>query len=127
MKISEASKQSGLPAKTIRYYESIGLFKGLRDQNGYRNYSESDVQQMHFLQRSRQLGFSLDECRGLLSLHKNPHRASSEVKLLAQTRLDQIDEQIRQLQLMKSTLNDLVKQCPGDAGADCVILDELSK
>jgi len=127
MKISQAAEKSGLPAKTIRYYESIGLFKGGRDANGYRNYTDADTNQMHFLQKSRQLGFTLDECKDLLALYQNPHRASSSVKSVAENRLQLIDQQIEHLLQMKTMLSGLVKQCPGDEGADCSILEELSK
>jgi len=127
MKIGQAAEKSGLPAKTIRYYESIGLFKGGRDDNGYRNYKDEDISQMHFLQRSRQLGFTLEECKDLLALYQDPHRASSSVKSVAETRLQLIDQHIEHLLQMKTVLSGLVKQCPGDQGADCIILEELSK
>jgi len=127
MKISQASKASGLPVKTIRYYESIGLFTSKRLANGYRVYSKDDVEQMHFLFHSRELGFSLEECRDLLSLFRNPDRASKNVKAVANQRLELIDKQIEDLLTMKATLANLVKQCPGNDDPDCVILKELAK
>lgn len=127
MKISEASRLSGLPSKTIRYYESIGLFSSQRAENGYREYSAQDVNNMNFLHRSRELGFSLDECRDLLQLYQNPVRASAQVKQVAQKRLQQIDQQINHLCDMKKTLNRLVQECPGSDDPHCVILDELAK
>ncbi len=126
MKISEASTQSGLTTKTIRYYESIGLFKSARSDNGYRDYAPATVRQMHFLQRSRQLGFSLDECRDLLALFQNPSRASKSVKQVASLRLAYIDEQIAHFEHMKITLSGLIKHCPDNDDADCAILDALS-
>ncbi|WP_428244015.1 Cu(I)-responsive transcriptional regulator [Gynuella sp.] len=126
MKISEAARQSGLPAKTIRYYESIGLFNSERQQNGYRDYQERDVKQLRFINRARQLGFSLDECRGLLQLFRDPHRASRHVKELAESRMHLIDEQIANLMAMKETLSGLITQCPGNDESDCIILDELA-
>jgi MerR family copper efflux transcriptional regulator len=127
MKISEASRLSGLPSKTIRYYESIGLFSSQRAENGYREYSQQDVNNMNFLHRSRELGFSLDECRDLLKLYQDPSRASAEVKQVAERRLQQIDQQINHLSDMKKTLHKLVEQCPGSSDPHCAILDELSK
>lgn len=127
MKISEAAKFSGLPVKTIRYYESIGLFESKRESNGYRNYSDLMVKDMKFLNHSRQLGFNLDDCRDLLALFQDPHRASKNVKDVAEKRLQHIDEQIVHLNNMKKTLNRLVKQCPGNDDPDCTILDELAK
>lgn len=126
MKIGEAATQSGLSVKTIRFYESIGLFKGARSENGYRDYASATVRQMHFLQRSRQLGFSLDECRDLLALFQNPSRASKSVKQVATMRLAYIDQQIAHFEHMKITLSGLVAHCPDDDSADCAILDALS-
>ena len=126
MKISEAARHSGLAAKTIRYYESIGLFSSDRQGNGYRDYQEEDVKQLRFINRARQLGFSLDECRGLLQLFRDPHRASRNVKELAESRMHLIDEQIENLMAMKKTLSTLIHQCPGNDHSDCVILDKLA-
>ena len=125
MKISEASKLSGLPAKTIRYYESIGLFSSERQANGYREYHDEDVKQLRFVHRARQIGFSLDECRDLLELLKDPHRASRNVKTLAQSRMQAIDEQIQNLMVMKELLSGLIQQCPGNEESECAILDNL--
>lgn len=126
MKISEAARLSGLTVKTIRYYESIGLFNSTRSSNGYRSYTASDIGQMQFLQRSRRLGFSLDECRDLLALYQNPGRANKSVKSVASHRLAFIDDQIEHLVQMKKTLTHLIEQCPGNDDHDCVILDALS-
>ena len=126
MKISEAAKLSGLTVKTIRYYESIGLFNSARSSNGYRTYGSTDIGQMQFLQHSRQLGFSLDECRDLLALYQNPGRANKSVKSVASNRLAYIDDKIEHLLQMKKTLSHLIDQCPGNEDHDCAILDALS-
>jgi Cu(I)-responsive transcriptional regulator len=126
MLIKDASKASGLPAKTIRYYESLGLIRSRRADNGYRQYLDSDVERMRFLNRSRTLGFSLDECRTLLELYDDPGRASAEVNALARHHLDELDDRIRQLTAMKSTLLTLVAQCPDNQSSDCAILDSLA-
>ncbi|MFY0664136.1 MAG: Cu(I)-responsive transcriptional regulator [Natronospirillum sp.] len=126
MKIGDAAKASGLSAKTIRYYESIGLLSSHRLDNGYRDYSKVDMSALKFLQRSRNLGFSIEDCRSLLTLQQDPTRASAAVKQVAEHRLAHIDEQIQQLHQMRSTLQSLVKQCPGDGSAECAILDGLS-
>lgn len=127
MQIKAAAEASGLPAKTIRYYESLGLLKSARTDNGYRHYSQADLDRMIFLQRSRSLGFTLDECRSLLSLYENPSRASSEVKSIARQHLLDIEHKLDELQALQATLSDLVERCPGDNNADCVILDNLSQ
>ena len=91
MNIGDASERSGLPAKTIRYYEDIGLLKPDRSENGYRDYSTADVHRLKFLQRSRSLGFSVEECRQLLSLYGDSHRESADVKAIAEVKLGEID------------------------------------
>jgi Cu(I)-responsive transcriptional regulator len=126
MLIKDASEASGLPAKTIRYYESLGLIRSRRADNGYRQYVDSDIERMRFLNRSRTLGFSLDECRTLLDLYDDPGRASAEVNALARHHLEELDDKIRQLTAMKSTLLTLVDQCPGNQSSDCAILDSLA-
>lgn len=127
MKISAAAQASGLTAKTIRYYESIGLLDSHRLDNGYRDYTDRDIQSLRFLSRARSLGFSLEDCRSLLELQKNPQRASAAVKSVAEHRLAHIEEQMRDLVQMRETLVSWVAQCPGDDSAHCAILDHLSE
>lgn len=126
MNIGTAARRSALPAKTIRYYEEIGLLRPARADNGYRDYSGDDIHRLKFLQRARGLGFSVEECRQLLSLYGDTHRASADVKALAATKLDQIEHKIAELQSLKTALTHLVQTCHGDARPDCPILDELS-
>mgnify|MGYP001102549843 CR=1 FL=1 len=126
MNIGSASERSGLPPKTIRYYEDIGLIRPDRAENGYRDYSISDVHRLRFLQRSRGLGFSVDECRQLLSLYADTHRESAEVKAIAQGKLAEIDRKIAELMELRATLGHLVEACHGDQRPDCPILDGLA-
>lgn len=126
MNISDAARLSDLPAKTIRYYEEIGLVSPDRGGNGYRDYGENDVHRLRFLQRSRGLGFSIEECRMLLSLYDDKHRASADVKSLAQQKIAEIEEKIAQLNGLKTTLGNLVQCCHGDNRPDCPILDDLA-
>ncbi|TQN57162.1 Cu(I)-responsive transcriptional regulator [Agrobacterium tumefaciens] len=126
MNIGDASLRSGLPAKTIRYYEDIGLLKPGRAENGYRDYSAKDLHGLRFLQRSRSLGFSVDECRQLLSLYNDKARESAEVKAIADTKLVEIDRKIAELVGLRSALHHLVENCNGDERPDCPIIDELS-
>lgn len=127
MNIGEVSERSGLPAKTIRYYEEIGLVRPLRGQNGYRAFRESDLHKLAFLGRARALGFSIDDCRTLLALYEDGSRESAQVKALAQQHLDEIDVKIGQLQSMRETLATLVRACHGDDRPDCPILADLSR
>lgn len=113
MNIGAASKQSGLPAKTIRYYEDIGLLCAERRGNGYRVYDNDDVHKLRFLQRARGLGFTVEDCRQLLSLYENRNRASSDVKALAQDRLDDIDRKLAELQSLPELVGAFNLGLPG--------------
>jgi Cu(I)-responsive transcriptional regulator len=126
MNIGDAAERSGLPAKTIRYYEDIRLVKPARGDNGYRDYSSEDVHRLRFLQRARSLGFSVEECRQLLSLYTDKRRESADVKVVAEAKLMEIDRKIADLVSLQKTLRHLVHACHGDERPDCPILDELS-
>ena len=126
MNIGEAAEQSGLPTKTIRYYEEIGLVSPGRASNGYRDYSVNDVHQLAFVQRARSLGFSIEECKLLLSLYRDDHRASADVKALATRKIQEIDQKINELISLKDTLTNLANNCHGDSKPDCPILDDLA-
>jgi Cu(I)-responsive transcriptional regulator len=126
MNIGTVSEKSGLPAKTIRYYEDIGLIAPDRRDNGYRDYSMEDVHRLRFLQRSRSLGFSVEECRQLLSLYSDRDRESAEVKAIASTKLGEIDRKIAELQGLRDMLGHLVANCHGDNRPECPIIDGLS-
>ncbi len=126
MNISFAAEQSALPAKTIRYYEDIGLVAPDRARNGYRDYREADIHKLRFIQRSRSLGFSIEECRQLLALYEDNSRASRDVKALAKTKLQDIETKLEQLQSMKRTLTTLVEKCHGTDRPDCPILEDIA-
>jgi len=126
MNISDVSALSGLPAKTIRYYEDIGLVRPARGANGYRSFDESDVHKLAFLARARSLGFTIEDCRALLALYEDRDRASADVKQVAEDHLGRIDRKIRELQAMHATLTDLIHRCHGDDRPDCPILEDLA-
>jgi MerR family transcriptional regulator, copper efflux regulator len=126
MNIGTAARQSGLPPKTIRYYEDIGLLTADRAANGYRDYSSEDVHRLRFVQRSRSLGFSVEECRQLLSLYTDRDRASADVKAIATEKLGEIDRKIADLTGLREMLGHLVENCHGDARPECPIIDGLS-
>ena len=126
MNIGDASERSGLPVKTIRYYEDIGLLKPGRSENSYRDYSVEDVHRLRFLQRSRGLGFSVEECRQLLSLYGDTNRESAEVKAIAGAKLSEIDRKLAELQSLRDMLKQLVANCHGDDRPRCPIIDGLS-
>ena len=127
MNIGHVSKNSSVPAKTIRYYESIELIPPAnRLVNGYRDYSEEDVQRLQFIHRSRKLGFSIKDVSNLLKLWSNKKRASVEVKKLALDHIDQLDLRINELQAIRGTLVHLKEKCYDDERPDCPILESLN-
>ena len=126
MNIGEVAQLSGIPPKTIRYYEEIGLVRPQRSGNGYRAFRENDLHKLSFLGRARALGFSIEDCRMLLSLYEDETRESSVVKAIAQEHLLAIDDKIAQLQSMRGTLTHLVAACHCDQRPDCPILQDLS-
>jgi MerR family transcriptional regulator, copper efflux regulator len=126
MNIGTAAEKAGLPPKTIRYYEDIGLLNPNRAGNNYRDYSMADVHRLRFLQRSRGLGFSVEECRQLLSLYADSARESAEVKALAESKLAEIDRKLAELAELRAALSHLVDACHGDHRPDCPILDGLA-
>lgn len=126
MNIKDVAERSGLPAKTIRYYEEIGLIRPLRGANGYRAFRESDLHKLSFLGRARGLGFTIEECRRLLALYEDRGRASADVKALAEAHLQDMEVKIAELRAMQATLRDLVDHCAGDQRPDCPILTGLA-
>lgn len=126
MNIGDVAERAGLPPKTIRYYEDIGLVRPLRSSNGYRTFRESDLHKLTFLGRARALGFSIEDCRTLLGLYEDDARESAQVKAVAEQHLQEIDRKVEQLQSMRATLADLVEACHGDHRPDCPILKDLS-
>ena len=125
MNIGDVAERSGLPAKTIRYYEDIGLVRPMRSENGYRSFRQNDLHKLTFLGRARALGFTIDDCRILLALYEDESRASADVKRVAKQNLMRIDEKIGQLKSMRDTLSHLISECAGDNRPDCPILKDL--
>jgi Cu(I)-responsive transcriptional regulator len=126
MNVGQAAGRSGLPAKTIRYYEDIGLIAPERRDNGYRDYSSDDIHRLSFLRRARGLGFSIEDCRHLMALYSDRHRASADVRQLAADHVAAIETKIAELASMRDTLNRLVEACHGDQRPDCPILDDFA-
>ncbi|MBT3238528.1 MAG: Cu(I)-responsive transcriptional regulator [Rhodospirillaceae bacterium] len=127
MNIGSVAEQSGVPAKTIRYYEEIGLIpKALRAENGYRNYSDSDVETLRFVQRARKLGFSVKDVGNLLTLWRDKNRASADVKKFALDHIRDIESRIEELDSIRQTLVSLTNHCHGDERPDCPILEDLA-
>lgn len=125
MNIGDVSKRAGLPPKTIRYYEDIGLVTPERNTNGYRSFRDSDMHKLAFLGRSRALGFTIEDCRNLLALWDDQDRASADVRAIAKEHLAQIESKILDLEEIRDTLSHLVRECSGDGRPDCPILKSL--
>ncbi|SMF69842.1 MerR family transcriptional regulator, copper efflux regulator [Tistlia consotensis] len=127
MNIGEAAERSGVPAKTIRYYESIGLIAPAeRSEGGYRVYDAREVETLRFVQRARSLGFSIEQVSALLALWRDRGRASADVKAMARGQVAAIDRKIAELQGMRDTLEHLIERCHGDHRPDCPILEDLA-
>lgn len=127
MQIGRVVERSGVPAKTIRYYEEIGLIaKPERTAGGYRAYGKQDIDILRFVNRARGLGFSINGVRDLLALYQDPERASADVKLISLERVQEIESKMKELDSMRRTLLHLAKKCQGDERSECPILDELA-
>ncbi len=127
MNIGEAASASGVSAKMIRHYESIGLIGAARRTDaGYRVYARQDVQVLQFIHRARVLGFSLDQIRELLALWQDKGRASADVRALARAHIEELNRKIAELEAMRRTLERLAASCHGDSRSDCPILDDLA-
>lgn len=126
MNIGEAAALSGVPPKTIRYYEDIGLVRPPRTTNGYRAFGNDELRALAFVGRARSLGFSIEDCRTLLALEHDRSRASHDVKAVAEAQLGRILTKIAELEAMRETLHDLLARCPGDHRPECPIMDDLT-
>ena len=127
LNIGDAARSSGVSAKMIRHYESLGLLREARRTTaGYRIYDDSDVHTLRFIRRARDLGFSMREVEQLLGLWRNRRRASGDVRKVAQEHIVDLDRRIAELQEMRRTLEHLVHHCRGDQRPDCPILDDLA-
>lgn len=128
MNISEAAKLSGLTAKQIRDYEKLSLLKpAQRNFSGYRNYEEKDIERLHFIRHSRDVGFSLQQIAQLLALQDNPERSSREVKALTAQHITTLKQQIKQLEKMVEELQRWHDACQGNDCPECSILEGLKK
>ena len=127
LNIGEAARRSGVSAKMVRHYESLGLLPQVqRSDSGYRQYSEAEVHTLRFIKRARDLGFSMAEIAELVSLWHNRRRASASVRRIAQKHADDLARRIADMQAMQQTLTHLVDCCHGDERPECPILDDLA-
>ncbi|MDE2615409.1 MAG: Cu(I)-responsive transcriptional regulator [Burkholderiales bacterium] len=126
--IGAVAELSGISAKMVRHYESLGLLPRVaRTDSGYRQYNEADVHTLRFIKRSRDLGFSMAEIAELVTLWQNRRRTSASVKRIAQKHVDELAARIESMQAMQRTLHQLLHHCHGDERPDCPILDDLAQ
>ena len=124
--IGEAAKRSGVSAKMVRHYESLGLLPAVaRTDAGYRLYGEREVHTLRFIRRARDLGFSMAEIAQLLKLWQNRRRTSADVRRIASKHIEELTQKLAEMEAMRRTLQHLVHCCAGDDRPDCPILEEL--
>jgi len=128
MNIGQAAAASGISAKMIRYYESIGLIgSATRTASGYRVYTDADLHTLRFVRRARDLGFSVEQMHELLALWRDRSRASADVKRIALEHVAELERKAAELHAMADTLKHLARHCHGDARPDCPILADLGQ
>lgn len=128
MNIGQAAAATGVSAKMIRHYESIGLIQSSkRSGAGYRTYNDTDIHTLQFVKRARSMGFSLENIKHLLSLWQNRERASADVKALAMAHVEELNLKIQELSEMRDALQHLAQNCHGDHRPDCPILSGLAE
>lgn len=126
--ISQAAQRSGVSAKMLRHYESLGLLPAVaRTEAGYRLYGDKEVHILRFIRRSRDLGFSIAEITELLALWQNRRRQSAQVRRIAQAHIEDLDRRLAEMQAMRRSLAQLLHCCHGDERPDCPILDDLAQ
>ncbi|MDE9534271.1 Cu(I)-responsive transcriptional regulator [Xenorhabdus bovienii] len=127
MNISEIAQKTGLTSKAIRFYEEKDLISApKRGDNGYRYYQHKHIDELTLLRQAKEVGFTLEECRELLRLFHNPRRHSSDVKTATLQKVAEIENTMVKLQKIREKLLALAAECPGDDGADCPIIEQLS-
>lgn len=127
MNIGQAASASGVSAKMIRYYESIGLIAPpTRSGSGYRVYADADVHSLRFIRRARDLGFSVEQMKELLALWRDRNRASANVKQIALDHVVELERKVEELHQMIGTLRHLAEHCHGDDRPDCPIIEDLA-
>jgi MerR family copper efflux transcriptional regulator len=127
MNIGQAAAASGVSAKMLRYYESIGLMpKADRTEAGYRVYTASDVNTLRFIRRARDLGLPIERIRLLVGLWRDRNRSSADVKRIAEEHVAELEAKILELTAMRDSLQELAEACHGDHRPECPILRDLA-
>ena len=127
MTIGQVARKTGVSVEAIRYYEKEGLItEPERSPSGYRQYQTETVKRVLFIQRAKEVGFTLKEINDLLTLQSNPNACCGDILSRATSKVEQIEAKIDELQRMKNALQELTEECVSDSGLeDCPILDAL--
>lgn len=127
LSIGQLSRTTGCKVETIRYYERIGLMPApARSEGNQRRYTQTHEQRLAFIRHARELGFSLDSIRELLSMSDEPHASCETVDGIARQHLEQVRSRIARLRVLEAELQRMVNQCRGGEVEDCRILEVLS-
>jgi len=125
MNIGEAATASRVSAKMIRHYETLGLVTPLRKSNNYRAYTDQNVAILRFIRHARDLAFPLAEVKRLLALWKNDGRQSAEVRRIALSHVDALEDKAKSLKAVADSLRHLAQSCQGNSRPECPILDHM--
>ncbi len=127
MKISQLAKRSGVPSKTIRYYEEIGLIpQASRDSNGYRDYDQADIDCLVFIRRCRSLQISVEHVKKLVLVQMDKGAPCNEVDQIINEQLDKVRKTMDELTLLEKTLSTLAQSCQSNIVKNCEILNRLT-
>lgn len=125
--IGQLAAAAQTPAPTIRYYEKIGLLDSpSRTGSNYRLYGNADVARLSFVRRAREIGFTIDQVRSLLAFSDNRDGDCCAVTALTEQHLAEVEQKIRDLNLLKDHLSRLLISCRGGRFSDCSIIGALS-
>lgn len=127
LRIGHLAQKTGTKVETIRFYEKSGLLpRPGRTDGNYRAYDASHLNRLSFIRRARDLGFSLDQVRGLLTLADDRNQSCAAVDIIANEHRSQVERKIRDLQALKAELDNLIDQCGCGTVAECRIIESLS-
>ena len=122
------AKRTGVNIETVRYYERIGLLPAPpRSEGGHRMYNEELLRRLHFIRRSRELGFTLDEVRGLLRLVDGGDYTCGEVEALTTAHLGEVRRKLADLKRLEKVLREMISRCESGEVPECPVIEALFK
>jgi DNA-binding transcriptional MerR regulator len=125
--IGDLAKRTGTKVNTIRFYEGIGLMpEAVRTSGGRRTYGEAEARQLGFIRHARELGFSVEEIRSLITLSAKPDQDCHEAGAIARRHLASVEDRITRLIAMRDALSDATRACDGGKMADCRVMEAIT-